>query len=108
MHAVRIRAVVCIGEVRKLGTKHAVLEAVDHPRGLVGGRLLAVGERVEKGGVHLVEAHDDRDACVAGTLLSEEAHEEGAQLAVGALLGQADGVGVDTLAHVARASHVGY
>ena len=107
LHAVRIRAVVCVGEVRKLGTKHAVLEAVDQPRGLVGSRRLAGGERVEEGVVHLVEAIDDRDVGARRTLQAEVALEEGPQRAIGALRGQADDVGVGTFAHVARASHVG-
>ena len=59
-----------------------MLEAVDQPRSLVGGRRLVGGERVEEGGVHLVEAIDDRDVGACRTLLGGEALEEGPQLAI--------------------------
>ena len=87
LHAVAECAVGGVHEVAQLSAERALLKVVQHPLGLGGGLPLAAGERVEVGVMHFVEAEDERNTRVRGTLEAREGFEKATQRAVGARLG---------------------
>ena len=100
-------AVVGVQEVVQLAAERALLEDVEQELGLDSRFPLAPGERVQKGGVHLVEAEDERDARARSSLAGLEGRETGTQHAVGALFGQSFDVIVAPPWRMARGTQVG-
>ena len=100
-------AVVGVLEVAQLAAERALLEDVEQELGLVSRCPLAPGERLQIGGVRLVEAEDERDARARSSLAGLEGRETGTQHAVGALFGQSFDVIVAPPWRMARGTQVG-